>query len=150
MAQKIDVTRDAAVTADAGGPLHFEGTVDLGGTVSAQQLSVLFGPESQVNGKLRFDGSVQIDGTFHGQIKTNDALIVGANATIEAEITCGSATISGSVAGNITASESVALEPSAQVKGDITSPTLSVAKGAMFDGVSRMGTTTAKRKTPGR
>lgn len=149
MAQKIDMTRDATVTADAGGPLHFEGTVDLGGTVSPQQLSVLFGPESQVNGKLRFDGSVQIDGTFRGQIKTNDALIVGANATIEADITCGSATISGTVVGDITASESVALESSAHVKGDIGAPALSVAKGAMFDGVSRMGTA-AKKKLPAR
>ena len=149
MAQKIDMTRDAA-TADAGGPLHFEGTVDLGGTVSGQQLSVLFGPESQVNGKLRFDGSVQIDGTFHGAIKTNDALIVGANATIEAEITCGSAAISGTVVGNITATESVALESSARVKGDIAAPALSLAKGAMFDGVSRMGTTSAKKRSPSR
>ena len=150
MAQKIDTARDAAVIADAGGPLHFEGTVDLGGVVSGQQLSVLFGPESQVNGKLRFDGSVQIDGTFRGVIKTNDALIVGANATIEAEISCGSAAISGSVVGNVTATDSVALESSARVKGDITAPALSVAKGATFDGASRMGSTGAKKKSPSR
>jgi cytoskeletal protein CcmA (bactofilin family) len=148
MAQKIDVTREPAGTAapaDLGGPLHFEGAVDLGGSVSAQQLSVLFGPESQVNGKLRFDGSVQIDGTFRGAIKTNDALVIGANATVEADIHCGSATVSGSVIGNITATDSVTLGSGAHVKGDIAAPALSVEKGATFDGLSRMGTLKGKR-----
>ena len=148
MAQKIEMTRDSAGTeapGDLGGPLHFEGAVDLGGNVSAQQLGVLFGPESQVNGKLRFDGSLQIDGIFRGAIKTNDALVVGANATIEADIQCGSASISGSVVGNITATDTVTLASGAHVKGDIASPSLSMEKGAMFDGQSRMGTLKTKR-----
>jgi cytoskeletal protein CcmA (bactofilin family) len=149
MAQKLDAPRQSATnttaTPDAGGALHFEGTVDLGGKVTGELLSVLFGPESSVNGKLRFDGSVRIDGSFRGAIKTNDALVVGENAKIEADIACGSAVVSGEIVGNITASEGVELDTTARVKGDVTSPSLSVAKGAMFDGASRMGASPAKR-----
>lgn len=145
MAQKIDTTRDASVTPDAGGPLHFEGSIDLSGAITAQQLGVLFGREATVTGKLRFDGAVTIDGTFRGAITTRDLLIVGEKAVIEADVACGAATIGGEVTGNIIATDSVALQSTARVKGDITSPALSVDKGAMFDGTSRLSATKAKK-----
>jgi len=147
MAHKLDSTRETnSPTADAGGALHFEGSVDLGGTVKGEVLTVLFGPDSTVNGKLRFNGSVRIDGSFRGAIKTNDELTVGESATIEADINCGSAVVAGEVVGNISATTSVELAATARVKGDVTSPSLTVARGAMFDGASRMGTT-ARRPT---
>ena len=146
MAQKIDATHESPATADAGGVMHFDGSVDLGGAVTSEMLTTLFGPDATVKGKLRFDGSVRIDGTFEGSIRTNDALIVGENAKITAEIICGSANVSGEVVGNITATDSVSLAISARVKGDITAPSLSVEKGATFDGLSRMGTTKTKRR----
>ncbi len=137
MAQKIEMAEQLAP--DAPGKLRFEGTVELGGAVSDQTLHVLFGPGSNVNGKLAFDGAVQIDGTFSGSIRT-DALVVGERARIAADITCSNASVRGEVVGNITARDHVSLESGAHVKGDISSPALSVAKGAMFDGLSRMGT----------
>ena len=94
MAQKIDATNDAvsAVT-DAGGALHFEGSVDLGGSVTSEMLTTLFGRDATATGKLRFDGSVRIEGTFNGSIRTNDVLVVGEDAKIAADINCGSATV---------------------------------------------------------
>jgi len=118
--------------------LQFEGTVEVEGTFTGQMLNALFGPDSQVNGKLRFEGAVQIDGTFTGSITTNDLLVIGEHAKIEANIDCGSAEVSGAVTGNITAADSVQLRPHARVKGDITSPTLAIDKGALFDGSSRV------------
>jgi cytoskeletal protein CcmA (bactofilin family) len=151
MARKIDEANEASdYMSDresvSAGKLHFEGTVELGGTVTGQMLGILFGPESDVNGRLRFGGPVQIDGTFRGSITTDDALTVGEHAKIEADISCGSATIQGSITGNVTARDAVSLEGTAQVKGDITAPSLSVAKGATFDGVSKMGTLSRSAK----
>ena len=145
MAQKIDDTSQPTPEL-SDRRLRFEGTVELGGMVTGQMLGILFGPESDVNGQLRFGGPVQIDGTYKGSITTDDSLLVGEHAVIEADITCGSATVQGTVTGNITAKDSVALEGQAQVKGDITAPSLSIAKGAMFDGSSRMGTLPTPRK----
>src|SRR5437773_11453059 len=153
MVHKLDATRETAnntPTADAGGALHFEGSVDLGGKVTGEALTVLFGPDSSVNGKLRFDGSVRIDGQFRGAIKTNDALTVGDSARIDADIACGSAVIAGEIVGNVTATASVELAGTARVKGDVTSPSLTVARGAMFDGASRMGTAATARRAPDR
>ena len=118
--------------------LQFEGTVEVEGTFMGQMLNALFGPDSQVNGKLHFEGAVQIDGTFTGSITTDDLLVIGEHARIAADINCGSAVVSGEVAGNITARDSVELHGSARVKGDIVSPALAMAKGAVFDGISMM------------
>jgi cytoskeletal protein CcmA (bactofilin family) len=101
-------------------------------------LNALFGQDSQVNGKLHFEGAVQIDGTFTGSITTNDLLIIGEHAKITADINCGSAVVSGEVTGNLTAAGSVELQRGAHVKGDISTPTLAIDKGAVFDGVSKM------------
>jgi cytoskeletal protein CcmA (bactofilin family) len=155
IARKIDESHEESDylsdrNAVSAGKLHFEGTVELGGTVTGQMLGILFGPESDVNGRLRFGGPVQIDGTFRGSITTDDALLVGEHAKIDADINCGAATIHGAVTGNITAKDAVSLEPTSRVKGDVTAPALSVAKGATFDGLSRMGTTPAAKKRPNR
>lgn len=118
--------------------LQFEGTVEVEGTFMGQMLNALFGKESQVNGKLHFEGAVQIDGTFTGSITTNDLLIIGEHAKIAADINCGSAVVSGEVIGNIAAAGSVELQRGARVKGDISTPTLAIDKGAVFDGLSKM------------
>jgi cytoskeletal protein CcmA (bactofilin family) len=141
--------KDPTFTQELTEKLRFEGTVEVGGTVTGEMLSVLFRKESTVNGKLQFQGDLEIDGTFSGAVSTNDGLVVGEHAVINAEITCGSVIVKGDVTGNITARDMVALESGARVKGDITSPSLSVAKGATFDGASQMGTT-ASRKRPNR
>src|SRR6266566_4606497 len=93
---------------------------------------------SEANGKLHFEGAVQIDGTFTGSISTNDLLVIGEHAKIAADINCGSALVSGEVTGNITAGGAVELHKGAHVKGDISTPTLAIDKGAVFDGLSKM------------
>ncbi|HEY6959373.1 MAG TPA: polymer-forming cytoskeletal protein [Candidatus Limnocylindria bacterium] len=147
MAQKIEETPDPMPETLEDGKLRFEGKVELGGTVTGQMLGILFGPDSDVDGRLQYAGPVHIDGTFRGAIKTNDALVVGDHATIDADVSCGSAVIRGTIVGNITATESVALEGRAHVKGDITAPSLAMAKGTMFDGTSRMGTLPSPKRS---
>ena len=137
--QTVTETPDELVRdPNANRKLQFEGTVEVEGTFMGQMLNALFGPDSQVNGKLHFEGAVQIDGTFTGSITTNDLLIIGEQAKIAADINCGSAVVSGEVTGNLTAAGSVELRHGAHVKGDITTPTLAIDKGAVFDGLSRM------------
>lgn len=150
MAQQVDDTADpAASRARAPGrTMRFEGTIELGGSTGGQMLDILFGRDSNVDGKLLFDGAVQIDGTFRGAIMTDDALIVGQHARIDADVSCGSATIRGQMNGNITARDAVALESGARLKGDVTTPALSIDRGATFDGASRMDPQAAKAKRP--
>src|SRR3954470_15748501 len=138
-ALKEDTTQ-TDVPLDHNRRLRFVGTVELGGAVTGQMLGILFGPDSNVDGRLQFDGAVEIDGSYRGAIKTSDVLKIGEQAVIQADISCGSAIVKGQVTGNITARDSVTLQAGARVKGDVTTPTFAMEKGATFDGLSRIGT----------
>ena len=148
MAQ-MDV-KDHTATHEMNEKLRFEGTIEVGGAVTGEMLSVLFKKESNVNGRLQFQGDLEIDGTFSGAVTTDDGLVVGEHAVINAEINCGSVIVKGEITGNITARDMVALESGARVKGDINSPSLSVARGATFDGTSQMGTTSPRSRRTNR
>jgi cytoskeletal protein CcmA (bactofilin family) len=136
--QTATIPDEVVRSASANRKLQFEGTVEVEGAFMGEMLNALFGADSQVNGKLHFEGAVQIDGTFTGSITTNDLLVIGEHAKIAADINCGSAVVSGEVTGNLTASGSVELHRGAHVKGDISTPTLGIDKGAVFDGISSM------------
>ncbi len=99
---------------------------------------LLLGAGAEFEGKLTFKGTVRIDATFKGSIVTNDVLIVGEHAKIDAEITCGTVIVHGEVNGNIKAASAVELHHSAKVRGDIETPSLSVEKGVFLHGALRM------------
>ncbi len=102
------------------------------------ELNALLGKGSEFDGKLAFEGTVRIDGTFSGEITTSDTLIVGDGAKVQAEISCGTIVVHGEVGGNIRATRAVELHTPARVKGDITSPSLMIEKGVIFEGHSKM------------
>lgn len=92
----------------------------------------------ELDGKLTFKGTVRIDAKFKGSIVTDDVLIVGERARIDAEIACGTVIVEGEVHGSIRANSGVELHRSARVRGDIETPSLSVENGVFFDGTVRM------------
>jgi cytoskeletal protein CcmA (bactofilin family) len=107
---------------------------------------LLLGHGAEFDGKLTFAGTVRIDSKFRGSIVTNDVLIVGEHARIDAEITCGTVIIDGEVNGNVKAKTGVELHRSAKLRGNVESPSISIEKGALFHGESRMGP--AERTAP--
>lgn len=92
-------------------------------------------------GDLTFEGRVRIDGRFEGNIHSKDALEIGENAVVDAEIHVGRIIISGKVSGNISATESVEINSKAQVHGNIklSGNKLTIHEGAIFSGGCEMG-----------
>jgi cytoskeletal protein CcmA (bactofilin family) len=111
---------------------------DLGQSSSTASLNALLGAGSVFEGKLHFEGQVRIDGTFTGEITTTDLLVIGEGAKVSATINCGSVEIRGDITGNIIATDSIVLRATARVQADIYAPSLTVDKGALFEGNSRM------------
>lgn len=99
---------------------------------------LLLGPGAEFEGKLTFAGTVRIDAKFKGSISTNDVLVVGEHARLDAEITCGTVIVYGEVNGNITAKAAVELHYPARLKGDVETPSLMIEKGVVFQGNTRM------------
>ena len=101
-------------------------------------LNALLGRGSEFEGKLTFEGTVRIDGKFTGTIVTNDVLVVGEGAKLQAEVTCGTIIVHGEVAGDIKAKSAVELHHPARMKGNIETPSLMIEKGVTFEGQCRM------------
>ena len=99
---------------------------------------LLLGAGVQFEGKLTFKGTVRIDAKFVGSIVTNDVLVVGEHAKIDAEITCGTVVVHGEVNGNVKAKSGVELHRSAKVRGNVETSSLAVEKGALFQGEVKM------------
>ena len=99
---------------------------------------------SEFEGKLIFKDTVRIDGSFHGEIVSENTLIVGESGTIEATIHSNTVVVSGSVDGNITASRQIVLHKTARVQGDMSTPSLVIEEGAVFNGGLSMGQPDAK------
>src|SRR5512135_1057598 len=99
---------------------------------------LLLGEGAEFEGKLTFAGTVRIDARFKGAIFTNDVLVVGEHARIDADITCGTVIVHGEVNGNVEARTAVELRATARLRGNVQSPTLAIDRGAFFQGESRL------------
>ena len=106
---------------------------------------LLLGRGVRFEGKLTFAGTVRIDASFVGTIITDDVLVVGEAARIDANITCGTIVVHGEVNGNIQAKTGVEIYSTAKVRGDLETSSLVIEKGAFFQGASRMDATKAAR-----
>ena len=105
---------------------------------ASNEISTLLGRGSEFEGKLTFEGTVRIDGTLRGEVFSDDMLIVGEGARVEAEVDIGEIIIQGTVVGNIRAKRSIEILAPGRVKGDITTPNLQIDKGVIFEGRSFM------------
>lgn len=108
-------------------------------SMHAPASDLLLGAGAEFEGKLTFKGTVRIDAKFKGSIVTNDVLVVGEHARIDAEITCGTVVVQGEVNGNIKAKSAVELHRSAKVRGNVETASLMIEKGAFLQGEMRMG-----------
>lgn len=106
--------------------------------VNAADAHTILGREARFSGKLTFEGAVRIDGVFEGEIFTKDLLLVGPGAEVRAKLEVGSVIINGSVEGDVIARSSVEIKAPGRLKGNVTTPSLIVEKGVIFDGSCKM------------
>jgi cytoskeletal protein CcmA (bactofilin family) len=102
------------------------------------EITTLLGRGSEFEGKLTFEGTVRIDGKLSGEIFSEDVLVIGEGAQVNAEIDVGVIIVEGNVTGNIRAKRAVELHAPARVKGNIETPSLYIDKGVTFEGHSKM------------
>lgn len=108
-------------------------------TPAPGEISALLGPGTRYSGKLLFEGRVRIDGDFEGSIHSDDMLIVGEGARVQADIDVGTLIVlGGEIRGEIRARELVELHAPARVHGDIETPRIFIDRGAVFEGRCQM------------
>lgn len=112
------------------------------------EMNALLGKGASFEGKLTFEGTVRVDGIFKGEIHTDDVLVIGETAKVEAEMKVGTAVVNGEVRGNITATKAIELSNPAKVRGNLKTPSLMIEKGVIFEGSCSMDADTRKVAPP--
>ncbi len=101
-------------------------------------VNALLGKGASFEGKLVFEGTVHVNGHFKGEIRSDDTLVIGEGAVVDGDIQVGTLIVNGEVSGSIKAKELVELQPPARVRASVEAPSFVMARGARFDGSSRM------------
>ena len=102
-------------------------------------LSGFVGSGTVITGEASFKSMLRVDGRFSGKINsTGGTLIVGSGGQVDANIEVAVATIHGVVTGDIVASDRVELGRAARLTGNITTPSLVIEQGAVFEGSCKM------------
>ena len=103
--------------------------------VDERRMSAWIGTALVVHGKVISTQDLTIDGKVEGTIELGDhGLTIGSGAEIKADLVAQTITISGAVTGNVTATAVVDLRAPGSVDGDITTPRLVMADGAVIKG----------------
>jgi cytoskeletal protein CcmA (bactofilin family) len=120
------------------------------GDIKSADVEAFLGKNSSFEGKMGFQGMARLDGKFDGEIFSGDVLIIGETATVNAEINVTTLVIDGKVSGNVSAAGKIEIHATGKLYGNITTPTLVIQEGGLFDGTCRMekGIEAVKKVTP--
>ncbi len=106
---------------------------------------VLLAEGTEFTGLLALDGPARIDGQLRGEVIGSGPLFIGPRASVEARVETDELVVAGMLAGEVRASRRIALCGTARVRGELSTPSLSLAEGALLEGRCTAG----RRGEPG-
>ena len=111
------------------------------------------GKSISIKGDLTGNEDLVLEGKVEGKVELpNNQLTIGADGVVKAEINAKTVVVVGHVTGNVSGSERVEIQATGIVDGDVSSPRLVVAEGAVINGSIRMsqqsGATAVTPPTP--
>ena len=96
---------------------------------------------SSFDGTYRSERDLRIEGNAKGTIECRGTLFVADGATVEATIDAEHVTVAGEVAGEVRCRGRLQLMPSARVRGRISTQSLVINEGAIYEGQLEMTAT---------
>lgn len=101
--------------------------------------AAVIGPSIHIDGDLRGEEDLVIEGEVNGTVQLkNNSLTIGGQGKVSADVYAQSVYVEGYMEGDLYGSECVSIRKSAQLKGNITSPRVSLEDGARFKGSIEM------------
>jgi len=102
--------------------------------IDEEYFDTILDDELKFEGTIKNTDSIIIKGNVKGKIESNKVLVVGPNATIDADIIGNKIHCYGKINGNINASEELVLHSPAFVNGDIITVSMSFEKNCILNG----------------
>jgi cytoskeletal protein CcmA (bactofilin family) len=101
--------------------------------------TTLIGAGTTLKGDISSNSDLRIDGTIIGNIHSSAKVVVGANGSVEGDISGNQADIIGKVKGNIKVKDLLQLLGDSSVTGNLQAGKLQVEPSATFNGQCHMG-----------
>jgi cytoskeletal protein CcmA (bactofilin family) len=99
----------------------------------------MIGASIHIDGDLRGEEDLLIEGEVNGTVQLkNNSLTIGPQGKVRADVYAQSIIVDGYMEGDLFGSERVAIRKNAQVRGNVTSPRVSLEDGAKFKGSIEM------------
>ena len=114
--------------------------------------SLVDGQESVIDAASAFDGlfrvgnHLRIEGEAKGEIQCEGTLTIAEGATVTARITAVNVVVAGTFNGEILCGERLQIQPSGRVSGTVTTGSLVIQEGALYEGELHMRTTPAENR----
>lgn len=106
--------------------------------VKPEEIIAFLGKGTRFKGVITYNGTIRVDGDVEGEIISSGTLVVGEDATINADINIGTIISSGRINGNIMAKERIHLIRPTILNGAIKAPILIIEEGVRFNGNCEM------------
>lgn len=99
----------------------------------------VIGRSIQINGDVKGDEDLMIEGDVSGTVELrNHSLTVGKEGKVKANIFARAITVDGTTEGDMFASERISVRATANVRGNLLAPRVSLEDGARFKGSIEM------------
>ena len=137
---------DAEVASDGGAPPETEGR-----RMAEQQQDgevTIVGQGAKLEGTVVSAGSLRIDGQVKGQINADGDVTLSPQSQVEADIRAQNVQVAGRFKGSIVVKGRAEIARGGRVEGNLTSKTLVVEEGAVFQGQSIMDQPPAGQAPP--
>ncbi len=106
--------------------------------VVSTELTGVLEKAAQFDGTLAYSGCFHINGIVNGKIITPDMLVIGETGKVNGEIKAGVVIIYGKVEAIIEAKYRVEFKKPAIFRGEMSTPSLKVEEGVLFEGTNKM------------
>ena len=93
---------------------------------------------TEIKGNITTDNDIRIDGKVTGDITSLLRIVLSESGNIQGDIQCSNCDIAGVVNGNITVAETLTIQSTARIQGNITAHKLVIEQGAVFSGHCKM------------
>lgn len=110
--------------------------------------TTVVGADSHFKGELTFERVAKINGKFDGKITGKGELQVSQNAQCKADVDATGVQVDGLIEGNLLAKDTVKLNGSGVVRGDITAAKMVMTEGASFHGMCAVGPDSGRASSP--
>ena len=96
--------------------------------------NTVIGSSIVIEGEISSDEALVVQGTIRGKVASTESMFVENSATVEADVEAESVEVSGVLTGNVEANSRVEIKADGKMVGDVKSPRILIADGALFKG----------------